>query len=798
MSNPISVFRSLCWKDAKAVMPLVIMAGAGIVVFNLLVFVGSLVAGSPLRADGYIMIWVLMPNLVALGAPALLVGGEEESGTLAWLRTLPVRWQNIVDAKFAVSAVAVIATWLAASLAIALLVASGVVRLRGDYLELTMVLGISKLLFFSGLLLAVSFACAYTFRSPITALLALVPSITIIYLFAMNLGEYLLSYQFRRDILGRLESYSEPASTAMWIFVTGLAISLLVALWVTQRWLGKRRLTRPAGAMSLPASISQSIQEPYRPPMIASRERPSPIRALHWQQLRQARWPLAGLTTMGVIALLMIRWEEATNSINALTPLAGLALLVAAVGLGALVFYGDNLNHRRAFFGDRGISPNQVWWTRILSPLAAMLVLTMLAVVLLYDERGSRYLWVFLPIAFACGQVVSMWASRPVLGLFGAPVFGMLCAVPLSLFFDAYQDYAWTAILLVPVLLFATWWICRRWLEGKVDTGFHVRMIAISIAAVLLPMVCVLGHRIATTPALNNNWRAKAMAATAGIGNSKSTTVYSFRHTSGYGFQWGQESGVFDLEQNYDSLADLQKKIRDDMDDLYSSSITNDDIAMIFDPNKAGWEMSPAEHAELRYMTVELVLQRIQHVREAAIQYEADLDDLQARAEIPELSVVALLSNQPELFGDDESVAELVDMISPVELRRESRIAALLSEWRRYQPDYRRAMKVPTGFFAPRTFAGILLSDSRMLGVEGRRSDRYLDEFVRVAWNQLDNGLPMSGTAEFKHRTELWKQAHAPYYGYWWRASTLQGWTKNHEMDLQELRKRHTQVTTAD
>ena len=45
---------------------------------------------------------------------------KEESGTLSWLRTLPLRWQNVADSKFLVSLAGLALAWVIASLALLL------------------------------------------------------------------------------------------------------------------------------------------------------------------------------------------------------------------------------------------------------------------------------------------------------------------------------------------------------------------------------------------------------------------------------------------------------------------------------------------------------------------------------------------------------------------------------------------------------------------------------------------------------------------------------------------------------
>ncbi len=147
------ITKSLLWKDGKSLQSLVLAIWIGILLFNLIVFVIGVWADGP-TLGGYISVWLLMPNLVALGAPAMLVGTEEESGTLDWLRTLPVAWQKVIDSKFVAALAAVLATFLFASLfvLIARLSSNETQTALGD--DLLRPLGVAKSLLFSSTLVA--------------------------------------------------------------------------------------------------------------------------------------------------------------------------------------------------------------------------------------------------------------------------------------------------------------------------------------------------------------------------------------------------------------------------------------------------------------------------------------------------------------------------------------------------------------------------------------------------------------------------------------------------------------------
>ncbi|MGB7343660.1 MAG: hypothetical protein WBD20_05585, partial [Pirellulaceae bacterium] len=595
-------------------------------------------------------------------------------------------------------------------------------------------------------------------------------------------------------------TYNTPASNTLWATVILLAVGLLVAFWILHRWLGYRRLTQPTGQKTLSTSIAESIEQPYRPPMMHNLQRPSVRRALLWQQYRQIGWVLFTLTALGVTAALttnLVRNHDLNSFLQAIVEIySALGVVIAGLGLGAIVFYGDNVNRRLAFFADRGISPGKVWWTRMLLPLAACLLIASVAAMVTYGWRtnSDRYLWLVIPGLFASGQVVSMWMSRPILSIFASPVYAMLLAIPMTLFYDYYRGYGWTAVFAIPILLFTTWWLCKRWLSGDTGKTFHTRMVLMTTLAILLPIASVLTHRIASTPALNRSWRANAMAETMDTKPAQSTGTHGINNAIYFINQWGTRVVTHDLNRNYETLEEVKEAIQSEMDtESTRGPVSNDDMAMIFDPVRSGWNISREEHIALRRQTMKLALTRIHRMRQSAVAGLTDLDDLQAIAEIPEVGAVRLLSADPDLFGNAEEVRELVAMIPSDQLRRESRIKTLLGEWRRYQHDYPRSIQTASGVELPRQFMGMQLSSPGILGIEQRRSDRYLDEAVRVLWEQLRTGLPVNGSEAYNRRVALWRNAISPDFWQWGdRGRAFDSWTREHELSVQQLRERYS------
>ena len=77
------ILQRLIWKDARTLKPLAIATPLAIVGFFMLtgVFASLSGVGDTEQMSLAYAIWFLLPLLLAYGAPAVLVGGEEESGS---------------------------------------------------------------------------------------------------------------------------------------------------------------------------------------------------------------------------------------------------------------------------------------------------------------------------------------------------------------------------------------------------------------------------------------------------------------------------------------------------------------------------------------------------------------------------------------------------------------------------------------------------------------------------------------------------------------------------------------------
>jgi hypothetical protein len=487
--NDQTMMLRLMWKDLQTIKPLLFAATATMLAGNLLAFLFW--HQGEMRADTYVgftyALWFLLPGFTALGVPAMIVGTEEETGTGNWLRTLPVPWQTIARAKLWVAAGAVLFTWLIASGVLALASLGWPEKPQTSVSSVFRVEGFLIFAFFGILLLLLGFACSYLIRSPLLSLLALLPT----YFFSVFGVNSLIHY------LG-IMTWGRA-----WPQLISLGVGVLLVAWVLQLWLARRRFLLPIHSFVPRAITTLSETHEYRPSRLPVRTQPSQVVSLLWQQLRQTG--LLSIALVGISAFLAFTYAltyAAANQYYA-TGILGLApgfIVLSASWLGAIVFYGDNVHRRCAFFADRGISPTRVWWTRIAPPAAACLVLLALigivALVTYSNHRERLYAESFQSMAlmivmFSFGQLVSQWADRPLLAFLAAPAYAFVSLTPVFYLMQRFHANFAVILLTAPVLLFATWQMTRHWLDGEIQTSYTARVLGYTALAVLMPCLWI-------------------------------------------------------------------------------------------------------------------------------------------------------------------------------------------------------------------------------------------------------------------------------------------------------------------
>lgn len=482
------VLRKLMWKDFAIVRPLIWTVIGLLLALNLLVFVFWSSGTLPDRglAELTVAIWIVIPNLFSFGAPVLLIGGEEEGGTNDWLRTLPVRWQLVWASRFWVVVGSALAIWTVATVLV-WVVGFGL----QDSWHWRNQIGIGETLvtaFFSTLLLLVAFLCSYAFRSPLVAK-----------------GVFLVAYPFSAIVSGVMFDLALGSTSQV---VVGLL--LLFVFWLGARMMAWNRMTSPIRTRRM--SAGQPVTT-FRAPRTTLGPRPSPSGSLLWQQVQQS-WPVAAVVLAICLLSALLYWSTHPFRRFDLVSIAGsfapMFLILGASTLGALAFHGDNIRRRYGFFADRGISPSQIWWTRLLPPAVACFVL-LLPLAMIADASAPNgrpsigsfgLLAAMVLVAFAFGQLVSQWVDRPILAFFAAPAYAVISLSPLMYLIDRFRYPFPVMALAAPVLFVATWRLTQRWLEHRDQSNSTVRVFGYTCLAVLLPCLVVIMDRSRTVARL--------------------------------------------------------------------------------------------------------------------------------------------------------------------------------------------------------------------------------------------------------------------------------------------------------
>ena len=278
---------------------------------------------------------------------------------------------------------------------------------------------------FSIAVMLCSFITAYLFRSPITALIALVP---------LLIGSIWITAYAATLVIPQGQFNAPPEMIAQTAFgrITMIGVTALVGLWVLSFVAAWRRLTWPASTFADRAQIGFSSGA-FRPPqghassklvaaMVA--RRPSRVTALLWQQVRSIAWQLALLVLVALVGILLLGSRTWGAQAQGMLMCACSLLLIAP-----LTFYSDSVRKRCLFLHDRGISPTLIWLSRLFPTMVVTLVLlAVITAVAIYRDwvvQGgnasirwdARYAVIFSAgfAAFALSQLVSQWSPRPTL-----------------------------------------------------------------------------------------------------------------------------------------------------------------------------------------------------------------------------------------------------------------------------------------------------------------------------------------------------------------------------------------------
>lgn len=796
MVNNFRIWQSLLWKDMQSLKLLVLAICGAIVVINAVLFAITLTVsqnGADDTISWAIMMWILMPNLVALGAPPMLVGNEEESGTIGWLRMLPVNWHTITLSKVTSGFAAVVLTWALASLVLLMIRLTWSPNVGVYAAEIQTVREILNLAFFSGLLLVTGFVTAFMFRSPVAGVVAVIPLIVAVSMFSFHVKDELAGPSYGTAESASLNRMVLPILMTAAEWAVGIGIVLLLA---------RRRLFSPEGTRikNLTTDIARG-PEPYRPTVGPGFFfRPSPIRALLWQQSRQSTLQAVCLTLLMIVSAVLATqgrdYRPVHDSwIRIFAEISPLVLVIGASWIGALAFFGDTIRRRCAYFADRGISPTLVWWTRLIQPAGYCLVVIVIGLISqwlasgerVHGGRESSLVLVLIPIGFAFGQLVSMWAHRPILSLFAGPTYMLFSMIGIMFLMSVYYTYCPALLLIVPVLLLATWRLTGRWMDGRVDGAFHWRVLGYTVAAVMLPCVVIMGSRWSAMPAPLTEWRQQLAMTEVSV---VEPAPVSFDVLNNAQKRQAYPVNYYGLSDRY--LEGLRAELASETFVGSEVSFQKIETALGTYPRYPG-NAGPAT-LEMQKLSVEVLLKWSRVVREMAAAEPRHLAQLENVAEPAERLAVEALEEMLRKSPQDKTLAQLVDSIPDAELRRQSRRNSLLYAWQFYNVERSGSAAGLISGEPGERFAGKNLAPhaSHFL-IERVMAGRHIDQAVKLTLEQLDSGLPLADSAAYGSRMNHWHAAEGPVSKFFSPLESIaftQLWTKDHEdrVDLLRLR----------
>ncbi|WP_182866038.1 hypothetical protein [Stieleria mannarensis] len=758
------ILQRMIWKDARAVRTLAIATPAMIVGFFLMLglFTGFAHVGTERMGLAY-AIWMLLPMLIACGAPAVLIGGEEESGSLAWLQTLPASWKTIAASKLLVTSVCLLLAWIVAT-GCFLTYWSALsdhwinrIRLQGGLPEPFWIHCACAVALSIAVMLS-SFTTAYWFRSPITALVVLVP-LVMAAIWAVVYASIILlpAAQFRGPPQRVIEENAGTFALLVVVALLVLAGLSLLAAWRRLTWPESRRAGRalaesPTGAFRPPPDVTSSK---LAGAMVFGR--PRPLFALLWLQVRPIRWQLVVLTMVAITGALFTALPN-----NEFVVVGYSISILPLFMIAALTFYSDSVRQRCVFLYDRGISPTKVWLTRVWPTLCAtMIVLAIMVAAGIYHDatdvdRALARSWdnrlvitaMVVIAGFALTQLVSQWSPRPTLAFFAGPVFVQLAAFVLAGLLMFYTRASAVLLLSSAILMLASWRLTSKWMAGEKGKAYVVPMIGFIAAALFLPYVVVLGARHVTTPAPRVAWRQQMVSIELPTMDSTAEKVaildpafvrrlqtLALKPTvspEGREDRIAKELSAASIGQHLSFKEILQiVKVEPDHPLHRHHDFVRVEPAAYLKPQVYPAAPRFADAREKQFAAVRVLLKWSRLTREQAVGGGANFNVLMGVAEMADLIAARVIKAYVDRDGATPELMELIQFVPEQELIKQSRRNSLIRSWRQYQSKS-----------LGEKFAGEYSHKPTQwwLAVERARADRYVDELCKYMLDQWDRG----------------------------------------------------------
>ncbi|TWT89216.1 ABC transporter permease [Neorhodopirellula pilleata] len=785
------VFFSLLWKDARLAAPMWTVAMLGTAGLFLLAAMLRWYLGEwVVERSAFSALWVLLPNLIALGLPAALISGENDDRTLDWLRTIPISHRIVVASKMLISLAAWLTVLVWTSLWFAISHAVFVFRdtpiITTD--EIAPLIGYGLALLGCGLI------AAWWVRRPIVAILVTAAMIVAVSVFA-NLG---VRWMLVGDAFSKYPIPDPTTGQLMAIYIiAALTYATMVGICTL---LGRRRFTgatdesSPQWLLSLSISrLTHGFPSGRSLASFPTNARPTARKALLWQQTRQTGWVmiLAAIVCVAVCGTWLTTEDSEARGYS-----AGLALPAAQLLLGLMVFSGDRRHSRWLFLGERGISSNLIWWTRLRPILAVSLSISLLfALTLMITRTTSERLDPNLPDALSYMVIIAMftlvmfmgtclgqWFTRLPIAIFASPILVVLWFY-LALWLLQSLPERTVIVWLIPsvaVFAYSTWRLTPRILEGQ--RGVVVWGRGLSHAAIAMGVLFVgsLFQWLITLPPAMPQWRAE-MLLTSGpdYGSSEFGEMRESLDIKDSIIWW--ERPIVPLSRV--DVAELQNKLSKELDEQneIGRHIAMEQVVTLLlydddsqDANRFPESVDRNTIEQMQLESIEIALKWANAIRYEASWRHSSLYQLLEVAEPLERFAVQALTNfafrhdyEHHPTGEQTTVeptkqakrfANLVRQIPSSERRRRSRRQSLIHEYQQFhqqlQWDHPSKVHRSLPFFAG--FSIVTRLDP--LGFDRIRAVRHLDIAVRLTLRSLERGLPRWSTAEHEELIEAWRK----------------------------------------
>jgi hypothetical protein len=332
----------------------------------------------------------------------------------------------------------------------------------------------------------ISFVLVQLIRSSVIASVPIV-----LFGFAITIIAFYSGYNaiIRKDLIGM----GEPLYIS-WLFVA-IIVTCFLDVFIARAQMNRKLDSQFLGKFlrSPKTSKPQSIQ-------CLKQTRPSIWGALLWQQYRQLRLPAALWIGITFCATFLIWLKHYTASVRSLgsDPILAIIAWLGVLSIGVLTFYQGSRRGEKAFLSNRGMNPITVWWTRVIPALIASLPIQIILVIVLslpslitgqlqQSTINPFEAVTFTMSVFVSGLLASQSIERPVFAFLVAPcLFFFLAAMPQVWAPDAKKS----PIVITVILLFGSWKLTRRWMDGQVNFRFAVSVVGyITLATLPWPII---------------------------------------------------------------------------------------------------------------------------------------------------------------------------------------------------------------------------------------------------------------------------------------------------------------------